>query len=213
MGKLVILRHGETIFNRDKRMTGTADVPLTDLGIAQAERAGEVLKDISFDKAYSSTLTRAFNTAALALKSSVKNSELPVEKRPEIVERDVGDFTGRYHKKDPEILRLTRNFDTRHPNGESFKDVVERIGQFYEKELKPRLDRGETVMVSCHAGVVLAFKYYLGELTKSQIATARVENAAPWVLEYKKGQIVKSYNIKTQASANSNNKKKPPKMG
>ncbi len=188
--KLVILRHGQTAHNVKSLMTGQLDVPLTKEGEEQAREAGILLKGVRIDKVYSSTLSRAFNTAALALKSAGK--DLPVEKRAEIIEGNTGDFTGRNHKTDPEILAHGRIYDQPMPNGESDKDVVTRVRAFFETEILPRLQRGENVMVVAHSGVARAFDIVLGvdeEPASGQPRNSkrRVPNAAPAIYDYEDG--------------------------
>ena len=104
--KLVILRHGQTDYNKHHLMTGQADVPLNEAGEKQAIDAGRLLSGMRFDKVYASTLSRAFNTAALALTSAGITAE--IEKRHEIIEVHTGAFTGRSHRTDPEILAWKR---------------------------------------------------------------------------------------------------------
>src|SRR5438105_4214488 len=103
-GTLVICRHGQTDYNVAHLMTGTRDISLNADGEKQAREAGKLISVFHFDKAYSSTLSRAFNTAAMALESSGTNDQLKkpdgtwdIEKRKEIIELDTGDFTGRNH--------------------------------------------------------------------------------------------------------------------
>src|ERR1700733_3752379 len=116
-GTLVICRHGQTDYNVAHLMTGTRDIPLNADGEAQAREAGKLISVFHFDKAYSSTLSRAFNTAAMALEASGTNDQLKkpdgtwdVEKRKEIIELDTGDFTGRNHRTDPEVVKFERHF-------------------------------------------------------------------------------------------------------
>ncbi|MDE2337338.1 MAG: histidine phosphatase family protein, partial [Alphaproteobacteria bacterium] len=189
---LVILRHGQTPYNAANLMTGRRDVPLTPKGEAQAAAVGALIRDMPIDKVYSSSLSRAFNTAALALQAAGKN--LPVEKRDEIVEADNGDFTGRNHKTDPEIIAFGRIYGKRMPGGESDKDVVARVRAFYEAEVLPRLLRGENVMIVAHSGVLRAFDIVLGidpepADGEPRNSTRRVPNAAPAVYDYEDGAM------------------------
>jgi broad specificity phosphatase PhoE len=219
-GTLVICRHGQTDYNVKHLMTGTRDIPLNADGEAQAKEAGQVISVFHFDKAYSSTLSRAFNTAAAALESSGTNNHLKkedgswdVEKRKEIVELDTGDFTGRNHKTDPEIIAFERHYERPLPNGESDAQVVARVRKFYEDEILPRMERGETVLVVSHSGIMRAFDVVLGfreapKGNKGQWTTkTRVPNATPTVVEYEDGKLVKHYqleNTRVPPAANQN---------
>lgn len=211
MANLILLRHGETEYNRDKRMTGMADAMLTQKGKDEAIALGELLEDFNIDKAYASTLTRSFNTAAKALNASKRHHGMPVEARSEIVEQCVGDFTGVRKADRKEVVTKERTFDTCLPNGETFREVVARVGKFYEEELKPRLEKGEDVMVSCHSGVMRAFKYYLGAVNEKEAFEIKVPNAQPWVVEHDgSGNISKHYDMPLPQTPRNDNKAPKP---
>lgn len=222
-GTLVLFRHGQTDYNLNHLMTGTRDVPLNAVGEEQAREAGRLITAFVFDKAYSSTLSRAFNTAAMALETSGGNAHLKkadgswnIEQRVEIIECDAGDFTGRNHRTDPEIIAFKRSYDTPLPGGESDRQLVERVQKFFDAELKPRLEQGETVLVVCHAGVMRAFDVALGIVpppvgddiwTRSR----KVNNATPLVAEYEDGRLVNHFNLENPQVPPAANQNRPPK--
>lgn len=232
-GTLVIFRHGETEYNKNHLMTGHTDVPLTARGEEQAREAGKLIQNLRFDHAYSSNLSRAFNTASLALSQTTQNAHLKkpdgtwhVVQDADIIEADAGDFTGRNHKKDPEILAFTRTYEKPLPGGESPKQVVERVNRFFEREVLPKLERGENVLVVCHAGIVRAFDYVLGTEKipadgGSNPNKKRIPNATPTVYEYEDGKLKRFFQIdnpKETDAANQNSiqpvkSPKPPKNG
>jgi 2,3-bisphosphoglycerate-dependent phosphoglycerate mutase len=222
-GRLVILRHGQTGHNVQHLMTGQLDVPLSEAGEEQAREAGRLLSPIIFDKVYSSTLSRAFNTAALALKHAETQIRLmnedgtwQIEQRSEIIEQHSGDFTGRNHKTDPDVLAWQRTYDTPLPGGESDRQVVERVNAFYQNEILPRMKQGETVLVVAHAGVLRAFDIVLGfeDIPEDGIWTARkkkrIPNATPLVVEFENGQITGSYHIDNAKELEAANQNNPP---
>ena len=232
-GTLVIFRHGQTDYNKNHLMTGQTDVPLTALGEEQAREAGRLIEGLRFDHAYSSTLGRAFNTAALALSETTSNPHL---KKPDgawhivqdvdIVESHTGDFTGRCYKTDPEILAFQRSYEKPVPGGESQKQVVERVGRFFENEVLPKLERGENVLVVCHAGIVRAFDFVLGtEKVPADGGTnpnkKRIPNATPTVYEYEDGKLKRFFQIDNpketdaanQNTTNHTNAARSPKNG
>lgn len=205
-GTLVLFRHGQTPYNLLHYMTGLHDVDLTETGEEQAREAGRRIEGFVFDKAYASTLKRAFNTAALALENSATNDHLrkadggwDIEKRGEIVEADSGDFTARNKLTDPEILAFPHKYDVPLPNGESDRQMVERTRKFYEEELMPRLERGETVLVVSHSGIMAAFEIVAGLKPEPEedIWSNRhgIPNATPVVYEYEDGKLVNHYQI------------------
>ena len=204
-GTLVLFRHGETEHNAQHLMTGWLDVPLNAEGVAQAQEAGRTVRGFHFDKVYSSTLTRAFNTAALTLEAAGTQGHLrdgqgwKIEQRDELKGANMGAFTGRDFKTDPEIVNFGRRYDRRLPGGESDRDIVDRVQKFFDAELKPRLERGETVLVSTHSGTMRAFDIVLGFVLPPDPADdqwtdkARIDNALPVVAEYDEGKLVRHF--------------------
>ena len=89
---LFLIRHGQSIYNLENRFTGWKDVELTDLGIAQATEAGEILSKITFDQCYTSNLKRAQNTLNLILEKMNQNPK--IIKDEALNERDYGDLIG-----------------------------------------------------------------------------------------------------------------------
>jgi 2,3-bisphosphoglycerate-dependent phosphoglycerate mutase len=213
-GTLTLLRHGQTTYNEQHRMTGLADPPLTELGEQQARDAGALLKDIPIDIVYSSTLSRAFNTAALVQESAGKN--LPIEQRKELVEQDVGDCTGLSREKDTEVSDRNMTYDEPWPNGNSVKDVVECVRKLYEEEIKPRLERGENVLIVAHYVVLHAFEIVLGVTPVPVMLdkNKKIPNATPIVYSFdEKGNVQSVSTITKAANANApavNNKQQRP---
>jgi 2,3-bisphosphoglycerate-dependent phosphoglycerate mutase len=186
-GTLILLRHGQTTYNEKQLMCGQHDAPLTGLGEDQARDAGKILAPFTFDKIYSSSLSRAFNTAALALAPS----EPDIEKRDELREMDAGDFAGR-SLTDPEILAFPRDTGYSLPNGEGERQFVARVRKFYEDDILPRMEKGETVLVVSHAGVMHALGAIMsGEDTmqKSIWQGKRLPNAAIIEADYDGGNL------------------------
>ena len=101
MNKLVLLRHGQSLWNLENKFTGWKDVPLTQQGINEAKTAGELIykHNIIFDNVFSSVLQRANKTAELALKEAqmlhlFKNNNLIYTRDENLNERNYGDLVG-----------------------------------------------------------------------------------------------------------------------
>lgn len=200
-GTLVLLRHGETTYNAQQRMAGHADVPLTPAGEQQARNIGKVIGGFLFDAAYSSTLCRAFNTAALALESAGNNAHLKkpdgswnISRHDDIRECDAGDFTG-LQLDNPKVLAFERRHGAALPNGESDVQFIARVRNFYDTEVKPRIDKGETVLVVSHAGTMHAFDVILGLETLGPeglwSTKRRIPNTAALKIDFEDGKVVK----------------------
>lgn len=210
-GTLVLFRHGETDHNALHLMTGWLDVPLNAKGVEQAKEAGRIISYFHFDKVYASTLQRAFHTATLALESAGTQEHLrtkfgyAIEQRDELKGANMGAFTGRNFKTDPEIVNFGRRYDRKLPGGDSDKDITDRVAKFFEDEVLPRLKRGETVLISTHSGTMRAFDVALGFVPPPDAADdqwtdkQRIDNALPVVAEYDSGKLVRHYQLKQPA--------------
>lgn len=98
--QLVLLRHGESEWNKLNLFTGWRDVPLTELGIAEAHKAGRLMKEagLAFDRAFTSMQTRAIRTLWLALEE-MDRVWIPEQKHWRLNERHYGALTGQDKKK------------------------------------------------------------------------------------------------------------------
>ena len=137
MVQLCLLRHGESLWNKENRFTGWVDVPLTDLGREQAEKAGELIKKegLRFQVAYTSVLNRAIETLEIVMKTI--QQDIPVIKDSALNERMYGDLQGlnkedtakKYGSQQVHIWR--RSYDIKPPNGESLEDTQSLLLQGY----------------------------------------------------------------------------------
>ena len=155
MLRLLVVRHGYTVTNAEGRYTGQLDAPLTEEGVAQAERLGAYLAAHErITKIYASDLSRAIRTAA----PTAAHFGLEVTPMPELREIDVGVFTGmpfdavRQHEA---YASMKHDAVTPYPDGESFYDMYLRTEQALEKILAENEDG--TVMLVTHAGNVRCF--------------------------------------------------------
>ncbi len=138
MHKLVLLRHGESVWNRENRFTGWTDVPLTPLGVEQAQQAGRLLKEggWEFDIAYTSVLKRAIWTLWHVL-DELDRTWLPVVNAWQLNERHYGALQGlnkaETAKKfgDEQVLIWRRSYDTPPPALEAGDPRCERADPRY----------------------------------------------------------------------------------
>jgi 2,3-bisphosphoglycerate-dependent phosphoglycerate mutase len=189
MATLVIMRHGESEWNAKNLFTGFTDVDLTEKGIAEAVAAGQEIKekDIEFDIVFTSTLKRAIRTTEIALNEAGQGHLISeMTKHDDLRERDYGDLVGlnkaetaeKYGKEQVHIWR--RSYDTPPPGGESLEMVVEnRVRPYYEKEIKPLLEQGKTVLIGAHGNTLRAMLIILGERTKDNINEAEIPTGKP----------------------------------
>ena len=206
MNKLVLLRHGQSQWNLENRFTGWKDVPLTEKGINEAKNAGILLKknNIKIDKIFSSVLERANKTAEIAINASdienlYKDGELIYEKDQRLNERDYGDLVGlnkaetanRFGKEQVHIWR--RSYDTPPPNGESLKDVVDRVSPYFTGIIQPFILDNKNVLIAAHGNSLRAIMIKVGMYKPEEISSIELPTGSPLCLEYDKGELKKYY--------------------
>ncbi|MCC7382777.1 MAG: 2,3-bisphosphoglycerate-dependent phosphoglycerate mutase [Deltaproteobacteria bacterium] len=184
MSTLVLIRHGESLWNAQNRFTGWVDVPLTDKGRAEAKNAAEQIRSQRFDVAYTSVLVRAQETLTIILQE-LGLSALPVIKHAALNERDYGDLCGlnkeetaaRYGK---EIVHLwRRSFDIAPPGGESLKDTAARTLPFFERCIMGDLKHGRNVLVVAHGNSNRSIVMALEKLSPEQVLSLELATGAP----------------------------------
>ncbi len=206
MNKLVLLRHGQSQWNLENRFTGWKDVPLTEKGINEANNAGLLLKknNIKIDKIFSSVLERANKTAEIAIKASemqnlYKNEILIYEKDQRLNERDYGDLVGlnkaetadKFGKEQVHIWR--RSYDTPPPNGESLKDVVDRVSPYFTEIIQPFILENKNVLIAAHGNSLRAIMIKVGMYKPEEISSIELPTGKPLCIDYEKGKLVKYY--------------------
>ncbi len=206
MNKLVLLRHGQSQWNLENKFTGWKDVPLTEKGINEAKNAGLLIKKnkISFDVVFSSVLERANKTAEIALNSAgmnklFKDGKLNYIRNVNLNERDYGDLVGlnkeetakKYGKEQVHIWR--RSYETPPPNGESLKDVVNRVSPYFSSEIKPLLDSHKNVLIAAHGNSLRAIMIMIGLYKHEEISNIELPTGSPLCLDYKDGKLINDY--------------------
>jgi len=188
MSKLVIVRHGQSVWNKENKFTGWVDVDLAEKGIEEANRAGELLKDYKFDAAYTSVLKRANRTLDIIL-DKIGQTDIPITYDEALNERMYGDLQGKnkdemreeYGEEQVHIWR--RSFDVPPPGGESLKDTAERVLPYFEKEIVPMIKAGKNIIISAHGNSLRALIMKLEDLTPEEILQTEVPTGVPKVYE------------------------------
>ena len=189
MSLLVLIRHGESQWNLENRFTGWTDVPLTDKGRDEARRAGEKIRDIHFDRAYTSVLKRAIDTLDIVLEA-IGQVGIPVAYDQALNERHYGDLQGlnkaetaeKYGKEQVHIWR--RSYDVAPPGGESLKDTAARTLPYFEAHIVPHLRAGENVLVSAHGNSLRSIVMHLDKLSREQVLELNLATGVPIVYEF-----------------------------
>ena len=189
MPTLVLVRHGQSLWNLEDRFTGWVDVPLTDLGREEARRAGQLLKDFKFDVAYTSNLARAQNTLALIQESM--GVSLPTIRDQALNERHYGDLQGlnkartaeKYGADQVKIWR--RSYDVPPPGegGESLELTAARTLPFFERCILGDIAQNKNVLVVAHGNSNRSIVMALDKLTKEEVLELNLGTAVPVVYE------------------------------
>lgn len=210
VGKLVLLRHGESVWNQQNRFTGWVDVPLSLKGIDEACAAGEKIKNFSFDEVYISNLIRAQMTAFLALSRSTSDKTpyvihpgdqykvpeaalttmIPVYVREELNERHYGDLQGlnkdetreKYGKEQVHIWR--RSYDVPPPgNGESLELCAKRTVPWFTKMIVPKLKEGKSLFIAAHGNSLRSIVMEIKKLSKEDVLSLEIATGDPLLFE------------------------------
>ena len=176
MAYLILVRHGESEWNALGKWAGLTDVALTPEGRQEARRAAENLRTTPIAKAHVSTLTRAQQTLD-EITRALQLSDIPVHQSVALNERDYGDLTGKekamieqeYGKEQRRLW--TRSWDHPVPNGETLKDVHDRVVPYYEQHIVDDLKRGHNVLVVSHHNTLRALMKYLEQIPEDEIHT------------------------------------------
>ena len=190
---LVLMRHGESEWNKLNLFTGFKDVNLSPKGIEEAKAAGKEIaeKGVHFDVVFTSTLKRAIETTEIALNMAGQGDLIPkMIKHDDLRERDYGDLTGlnkdetRAKYGDEQVHIWRRSYDVPPPNGESLQMVVEnRVRPYFEKHIRPLLDDGKTILIGAHGNTLRAMLIILGERTPENINDAEIPTGKPIYFE------------------------------
>lgn len=187
---LVLVRHGQSEWNKKNLFTGWRDPDLTEQGVAEGIESGQALKEggYEFDVAYTSELKRAQKTNDLILKE-LGQTDLPIVRNQALNERDYGDLAGlnkddaREKWGEEQVHIWRRSYDTPPPGGESLKDTAERVLPYFDKEILPRLLGGERVLIAAHGNSLRALVMQLEGLSREEVLALSIATGAPIAYE------------------------------
>jgi 2,3-bisphosphoglycerate-dependent phosphoglycerate mutase len=185
---LVLVRHGESEWNKLNLFTGWKDPDLTATGVREAREAGWRLKaqGLSFDLAYTSNLTRAQRTLTLILEE-LGQPGLATVRDQALNERDYGELAGlnkddaRKKWGEQQVHIWRRSFDIPPPGGESLKDTAARVLPYYEAKIWPDVGSGKRVIVAAHGNSLRALIMKLEGLSGDAIVARELATGVPIV--------------------------------
>lgn len=184
MAYLLLVRHGQSVWNLENRFTGEVDVDLSPTGEAEARRAGRLLKPYPVDVAFTSVLKRAIHTLTLILEQTGQTN-LPVSRSAALNERNYGLLQGlnkadvaRQYGED-QVTLWRRSYDAVPPNGESLKDTYARVVPYYQAQIEPNLKAGKNCLVVAHGNSLRALLMYLEHCSPATIEHIDLPTGVP----------------------------------
>ena len=196
---LVLVRHGQSEWNKKNLFTGWKDPKLTELGIEEAIKAGKILKtkEMKFDIMFTSNLFRAQETGRLILEN-MNQLDIPVIKNQSLNERNYGDLAGlnkddaREKWGEEQVHIWRRSFDIPPPGGESLKDTAERVLPYFHSEILPKAEEGLDVLVAAHGNSLRALVMELEGLSSDEIVKLEIATGDPLTYELTEGKITRT---------------------
>ncbi|WP_182141755.1 MULTISPECIES: phosphoglyceromutase [unclassified Schaalia] len=209
---LVLMRHGESEWNKKNLFTGWVDVPLSEKGVEEAKAGGVMLKEAGVlpDLLFTSMQKRAIKTANLAL-DTADRSWIPVQRSWRLNERHYGALQGldkaatRDKYGDEQFMLWRRSYDTPPPaidpgsefaqdgdpryagdpipHTECLKDVLERMLPYWDSNIVPALQTGKTVLIAAHGNSLRSIVKYLDDISDADIAGVNIPTGIPLVYE------------------------------
>ena len=196
--KLVLVRHGQSEWNAKNLFTGWKDPKLTDLGIQEAIKAGDLLetRNLKFDLMFTSDLFRAQETGRLILEQ-MNHTDIQVIKDQSLNERNYGDLAGlnkdeaREKWGEEQVHIWRRSFDIPPPGGESLKNTAERVLPYFELEIMPKVKEGLNILVAAHGNSLRALVMELEKISSEEIVKLEIATGDPLTYEYSNGEFVR----------------------
>ena len=217
MNNLILIRHGQSLWNKERRFTGWADIDLTEQGKLEAAQAGKLIKElnIDFEIFFTSCLKRAIHSLEIILEILNKKN-VEIVKDAALNERHYGDLTSlnkdetikKFGDKQVQIWR--RSFDIpppkmnpKHPYknkiesnilGESLKDTFERVTPFYEKKIWPFISAKKNVLIVFHGNSCRALLKKIFNISNEKIVKIEIPTGNPLLIKFNKNFEILEYN-------------------
>ena len=193
MKNILLIRHGQSEWNKLNLFTGFKNIELSDQGIEEANKAGQNFKnlDIKFNIVFTSELKRAQETAKIILQNldqwNFLNNEGKIISNINLNERDYGDLTGLNKKETAEkfgeeqVHKWRRGYSDQPPNGESLEDVVRRVTKYFEEVIKPAIQSNENdnILIAAHGNSLRALLIVMNIYEPNNINSVELSTGVP----------------------------------
>ena len=221
MTLLILLRHGQSVWNQKNLFTGWVDIPLSQRVIQEALAAGEIIKNLPIDYIFTSTLVRSLMTALLAMTNhlSQKIPYIVHEERPDMSriysekeaqqmiplfqssalnERMYGELQGKNKQEvakqfgEEQVKLWRRSYRIAPPQGESLFDTGQRTLPYFQERILPLIQQGKNIFISAHGNSLRSLIMDLEKLTEEEVLSLELPTGKPIVYEWTEQQFTKS---------------------
>ena len=193
MKNILLIRHGQSEWNKLNLFTGFKNIELSEQGIDEANKAGQNFKNlnIKFDIVFTSELKRAQETAKIILKNLDQWDHLYGEGKIitdiKLNERDYGDLTGLNKKEtadkfgEEQVHKWRRGYSDQPPNGESLEDVVRRVKIYFEESINPAIQSADNnnILIAAHGNSLRALLIVMNIYNSSNINSVELSTGVP----------------------------------
>ena len=193
MKNILLIRHGQSEWNKLNLFTGFKNIELSEQGIDEANKAGQNFKNlnIKFDIVFTSELKRAQETAKIILKNLDQWDYLYEEGKIitdiNLNERDYGDLTGLNKKEtadkfgEDQVHKWRRGYSDQPPNGESLEDVVRRVKTYFEESINPAIQSADNnnILIAAHGNSLRALLIVMNIYDSSNINSVELSTGVP----------------------------------
>ena len=195
MSDLILIRHGQSVWNAANRFTGWTDVELSEVGVSEAEEAGRILSSHRIDVVHTSDLIRAQRTAEIIMSLNESSQGYSTKFDWRLNERNYGSLQGlnkaetaeKFGAEQVHIWR--RSFDVAPPDGESLEMTAERTIPYFEEEILPDLQAGKGVLVSAHGNSLRSIVMHIEAISPEDIVSLEIQTGSPMFYEFEGGDI------------------------
>ena len=195
MSNLILIRHGQSVWNAANRFTGWTDVELSEVGVSEAEEAGRSLSSQRIDVVHTSDLIRAQRTAEIIMSLNEASEGYSTKFDWRLNERNYGSLQGlnkaetaeKFGAEQVHIWR--RSFDVAPPDGESLEMTAERTIPYFEEEILPDLQEGRGVLVSAHGNSLRSIVMHIEGISPEDIVSLEIQTGSPMFYEFEDGEI------------------------
>lgn len=201
MANLILVRHGESEWNKLGIWTGLTDIGLSPKGIEESIKAGEKLKGLPIDLSYISSLRRARQTVDQIKK--VLGKDFSTFENKALDERDYGIYTGQNKWEIQKVIgveqfqKLRRGWNTGIPKGETLEDVYDRVVPYYKSQIVPNLMAGKNVLVVAHGNSLRALVKYLENISDKNIENLEIATGEIYIYSFNDQGVIVSREIKS----------------